>query len=340
MMNALTYLTRGCLRKCTYCALRDARDVGPELSIQDWTHAFEILEEMHVEFNLILGNETWLLGTKLVDLFKNNSIPYALYTTCPPTLFHKYKDRLLGDGIIDNLSCGVDYPILEESVQDDSYWKSMDAWKGLEYAMKTYPGLDCQGTVTVHRMNYQYLPQIVNDLAALGVFCGINFIHWDLDGGFDFFPNKDVLSDYLFKDLDLPRLRKVLDQVLENPQLVQNPEMLKLDTEILTQMGWHCGGNPYGGPTIDADGSLRVCGYRKGIRTSEFSIFDLPDRVQDWEMAVFEDAMECPGCCWSYPFMYHYWMEQDPKMGQAVFANHAGRHIPKETWSKRKGDFL
>jgi MoaA/NifB/PqqE/SkfB family radical SAM enzyme len=336
MINALTYLTRACTRKCTYCALRDARDMGPELSLQDWLSAFKVLEKMNVDFNLVLGNETWLLGNQLKDLFKQNKISYALYTTCPSSLFRKYRDLFLSNGVIDNVSCGLDYPILEEPVDDDSYWKSVDAWAGLEWVKQHYPMTDCQGTVTIHRGNYRYLPEIVGSLAKMGVFCGANFIHWNSDGGFDFFPNEAVLKDYLFRDKDLPHLRNVLDEVLENPGLLQNPEMLREPVEDLTRMGWHCGGNPYGGPTIDADGSLRVCGYRKGERTSQFSIFSLPERTQEWRQAVFLDARDCPGCVWSYPWMYHYWQERNSVLGKDVFVKHAGEHIPEKQWSERR----
>jgi MoaA/NifB/PqqE/SkfB family radical SAM enzyme len=335
MKNALTYLTRACPRKCTYCALRESVGLGPELNTQEWCEVFTILEKMGIAFNLVLGNETWLLGERLKRLFAHNKVPYALYTTCPPSLFTKYRNILLDGGVIDNVSCGVDYPLLDTPIDDDSYWKSVDVWKGLKWVKAYYPNTDCQGTMTVHRGNYHFLPQIVKQLANLGIFCGINFIHWNKDGGFDFFPGREALQDFLFTKKDLPKLRTVLDTVLQKPGLVQNIEMLKVPVEILTGMGWHCMGNPYGGPTIDSDGSLRVCGYRKGTKTSNFSIFDLPGKLAEWEEAVYLDAMVCPGCSWSYPWMYKYWLDKDTSMGRNVFIKHAGDHIPKETWSKR-----
>lgn len=340
MNNALTYLTRDCPRACNYCALREAKGVGKNLTQKEWAKAFEIIKRMKVEFNLILGNETWLLGSRLINIIKaHKPISYALYTTCPPTLFNTYKWVFYGDGVIDNLSCGLDFPMkCKENVNDDSFKKSEDAWKGFQWIKKHYPEYDTQGTVTVHKGNYIYLPQLIKECTDLGVFIGINFIHWNSDGNFDFFPNKGDIQELLFTKEDHVPLRRVLDKVLENPGLLQNPQYISntIPIETMVNMGWHCKGDPYGGPTIDSDGSLRVCGYRKGKYTSQFSIFDLPDKKEEWKLAVEKDASECPGCYWSYPWMTQYWKEKNPELGNKVFSSHAGEHIPKEKWSKRK----
>ena len=343
MLNALTYVTRRCPRACDYCALRDAKDVGPELNTEQWKKAFDILKECGISFNLILGNETWLLGKSLVEIIAHNQVPYALYTTCPEPLFSQHREKILN--VADNLSCGLDWPLsylLEKEknggLTEDSERKSLDAWRGFQWLKENYPNHDCQGTITVHRKNLPYLPQIISELTELGVFCGINFLHWNSDGGFDFFPSKEEL-----RGLTIPntlgthkQARKLFDSILQKPGLLQNPEMLKEDPKKIMNMGWHCGGNPYGGPTIDADGTLRVCGYRKGKYTPQFTIFDLPEKWEEWKEAVQNDTKECPGCFWSYPWMYHYWQNKEPDMGNDVFVKHAGKHIPEEKWSERK----
>ena len=338
MKNSLTYITRGCPRNCEYCDLRDAIGVGKELNTEEWKKAFAILKEMGIDFNLILGNETWLLRDRLLDIMKSNEVPYALYTTCPEPLFSTHKDKFFGSGVIDNLSCGIDYPppyTKNTSLDDDSWLKSKDAWKGFTWIKEHFPDVDTQGTVTVHKGNYTHLPQLVQQLSEIGVFIGINFIHWNSDGKFDFFPSKEEIKDLLFEEEDLPKLREILDWVLEQKSLLQNPEFIKEDVKMLTGMGWHCQGDPIGGPTIDSDGRLRVCGYRKGIETQKFTIFDLPEKEEEWKEAVYTDAMECPGCSWSYPWMFKYWQENDKEMGKNVFVKHGGNAIDKDKWSKR-----
>lgn len=337
MKNSLTYLTRRCPRHCEYCALRDAKGLGTELTYKEWQEAFKILHEQGVDFNLILGNETWLLGGALLEIMKVNKVPYALYTTCPEPIFSNYRDEFFDSGIIDNLSCGVDYPPLKEAVKDDSYLKSIAALKGFSWVKSKYPYVDTQGTITLHRGNIRYAPDLVRLLSLMGVFIGINFIHWNKGGGFDFFPDESEIKDLLFTWEEYSTVAIILLQMKDVPgNLIQNPEFISQNVSILANMGWHCKGNPYGGPTIDSDGKLRCCGYRRGVHTPLMSIWELPGHEKIWQEAVYQDAMECPGCAWSYPWMYHYWEETDPSMGRKVFVKHAGDHISESKWSKRK----
>ena len=337
MINSLTYLTRRCPRNCEYCALRDASSIGKELDIKEWKEAFRILHELNVDFNLVLGNETWLLGMGLIDIFTNNKIPYALYTTCPEPIFSKYRYVLFNSGVIDNFSCGIDYPITEGlKIEDDSYAKSKSAWYGFEWIKACYPDVDTQGTITIHKKNLPYVRTLVQQLSHRGVFIGINFIHWNKDGKYDFFPKKKDIKDLLFDEGDYVEVTRILREIRCLPNhLIQNPEFISESVPILLDMGWHCRGNPYGGPTIDSDSQLRCCGYRRGTDTPKFSIFDLPAKLNDWKWAVWEDAMRCPGCAWSYPWMYHYWEKTDQALGKKVFSQHAGKHIDKDKWSKR-----
>lgn len=336
MKNSLTYLTRRCPRNCGYCSLRDATNVGKELEPKEWKEVFKILHNMGINFNLILGNETWLLGGALIDIMKENEVPYALYTTCPEPLFSIHRREFFDSGVIDNLSCGVDYPPLQAPIRDDSYKKSLSAMAGLSWVKENYPHVDTQGTITIHRGNIEYAPKLVHLLSMMGVFIGINFIHWNKDGGYDFFPRREEIEDLLFTKYDHASVTENLAKILCTPNLLQNPEFISQPLNTLLYMGWHCKGNPYGGPTIDSDGMLRCCGYRRGKQTSLMSIFELPGREDAWAELVYQDAMDCPGCAWSYPWMFHYWEDKDPAMGEKVFVKHAGRHISKEKWSKRK----
>lgn len=334
MNNALTYLTRRCPRQCEYCNLRDAKGIGKELSPNQWIEAFKILKDLNIDFNLILGNETWLLGDNLLRIMKKNTVPYALYTSCPDPLFSKYRIKFFSSGVIDNLSCGVDY-LGTDFVNDDSYWKSMQALLAFGWIKDHYPNIDTQGTITIHKRNFRGVPKLVQHLSDMGVFIGINFIHWNKDGKYDFFPDKQAISNLLFTKEDYNEVQDILNQVIESPGLLQNPEFIKQPVPMLVNMGWHCNGDPYGGPSIDADGQLRCCGYRRGKRTPKYSVFQLPTQWCDVDEAMFQDAMECPGCAWSYPWMYEYWETTNESLGKQVFVKHAGNHIDKNKWSKR-----
>ena len=341
MKNALTYITRRCPMRCDYCAIRDSSNLGPELTPHEWIEAFSILKEIGVNFNLILGNESWILGVDLLRIMIRNEVPFAVYTTCPEPFFSNNRDSFFGSKVIDNLSCGLDYSwefLKDRKLQNDMEIKSYRAWKGIRWTKENYPNIDCQGNLTISKLNYLQIPDIITELTELGSFSGMNLIHFD-KGGFDFFPKKEKLQKFLFAEEDLPKLQNVIDKVLDNPGKMQHPEIFTdIDLKELVSLNWHCKGDPYGGPTIDADGSLRCCGYRKGKYTPKFSIFDLPEKLEQWKDAVQMDASSCPGCAWSYPRMYHYWKDTNQEFGRRVFVNHAGHHIDKKDWSERTID--
>jgi len=342
MINACTFMTRRCPRDCSYC---DASKVkkDDELDWMDWVQVNHILKKMGVDFNLILGNETWLIGHNLNRIMGYNTVVYALYTTCPPILFERYKDHFF-TGNIDNLSCGIDYSMSylldkEKETYNDMEMKSTHAWFALAEVRKKYPHVDCQGTVTLHKQNYYQLPEIVRHLSEIGVSVGVNVIHYNKDGNYDFFPEKEFLNDFLFTEAHIEDLKKIfLETTAIKGALIQNKEMLQQPNLIkhMIKTDWHCQGNPYGGPTIDSDGSLRCCGYRKGERASQYHIFEMPKYFGPYLKAVYDDAMKCPGCFWSYPHMFHYWENHSPEFGKKVFARHARPELPESKWSKRK----
>lgn len=333
-MISVIFLTRRCPRDCEYCSIRDAKNIGPELGVSQWKKAFAILEEMGVDFNLILGNEPWLLGENLTEIMKDVHIPTGVYTTCPEPIFSGYRDSIFS--VVSNLSCGIDWPLFylkNRPVFEHTEAKALDAWSGMLWVKQNRPDVECHASITVHKHNYRYLPIIAKELTQLGVFFAVNFIHWNLDGGFDFFPEKEEIQHLIIPPEEYPEVEKTLELIIADPGLTQNLEMLKTPIEQAINMGWHCEGNPYEGPTIDSDGSLRVCGYRKGKRTSQFTIFDLPEKKEEWKKAVYLDAKECPGCFWPCPWMYHH-MEKD--IGIGVFTKHAAKHIPQELWTKQE----
>ncbi len=335
-MISVIFLTRKCPRQCGYCGIRDSNLINPELSVGQWIKAFQILENLGSTFNLVLGNEPWLYGEGLLDIINSTSVPTGVYTTCHPTLFNKFRNKFFQEGL-NNLSAGLDYPvdfltkIYPYDTKNHIIQKSYDALNGFLWTRLHYPNVTCHATITVTAKNFCFLPDIVKDMNDIGVHTNINFLHWNKDGKYDFFSKKEEMKDLMFTEEQLNELREVLEKT-KKIDGIQNRAMLDMEVEDLVYMGWNCRGNPYGGPTVDADGSLRVCGYRQGSRTPQMSIFDLsefdifsskPDKEYfGWEEKVRLDAEECPGCSWSCPLMYHYGLGA----GQVdeIFLNHEG----------------
>ena len=343
-MNAMTYITRRCVRNCSYCSA--AKVQKNEMNVAGWIEAFSILKEMGVEFNLILGNESWVLGEKLLPIMKTNKVPYALYTTAPPVLFNFMRQSYFESGI-DNISCGIDYlPDKITGITTSTILKSTEEWKksmdgltALLWTKKSFPKVDTQATITISKRNVMMISKIVEYFSNNGIFTGLNFIHWNIDGKFDFFPHAHelIMQGYMLDMSDIPILEDQVSKTLGLKNLLlQVPQYLK-NWKTLVRLKWHCQGDPYGGPTIDSDGTLRVCGYRRGNYTPNYTIFDLTNNKlrEEWKEAVWKDAQNCPGCAWSYPWTYKFWKEHDPEFGKKVFINHAAKSISEDKWSKR-----
>jgi MoaA/NifB/PqqE/SkfB family radical SAM enzyme len=307
---SVVYLTRRCPRKCSYCTLRDGRNVGKELETYQWIRAFNILKELGVKFNLVLGNETWLLGKNLPTIMKHSPY-YGLYTSCNRSLFSAAYKEMFGRGIY-SFSCGADYPPSMSKYGTEIESKAADVATLMQIVRREYPKVDCQVTFTLHRNSYKNFPQYVREYSNLGVNIGAGVLQWDIDGKFDFASRKEDMEDLLLRPQDETEVVDVLEEAVSIPNnTLALPGLLGLDYKILSTLDWHCKGDPIGGPTVDADGSLRVCGYRKGDLTSKFNIFDLPKREDDWKAAVYEDAINCPGCLWSCSWMYHHWKDKE-----------------------------
>lgn len=350
MTNTCIYLTRRCLYACSYCKLRVSNLSGPELTSSQWKEALGIVKaQIKPDFNLFLGNETWLCDD-LPGIIHSVQSPYAVYTSCFPHVFNSVSIRRMfeGEKRLDNLSCGCDYPFDAARKHTDvpEYRKAYNAHMAFATVRTMYPTVDCQGTITISVDNLRHVVDTIKELSFMGVDVGLNFIHSDT-GGFDFFPPEKEIDGLLINPHNeehrkhLLRLYRYLRKGRRGTHRVQNTEdTLTLLAKVFSTYSdvgsrntcWHCDGDPYGGPSIDADGSLRCCGYRKGTRTSKLSVFDLASDkgVSNWRESVAADCAKCPGCTWSYPRLYKRYKD-DPCFGKQVFVNHAQIHDGKVT---------
>ena len=297
------YLNRGCVRNCSYCYERNAPLRGKELTEPEWERVITHLDSLGIKFHLFLGNDFLLSDRplKLVKFLKGRT-DYAFYSTMEPKLFNKYKDRLLPAGLY-NLSAGID--VL--SGDGDIAAKSIDGLAALSW-LKQQGIPDCQGTITLGKHNLSQSEAVVKTLSDRGIFVGLNVVHWNKDGGFDFFPPREVIKDYMLQDTKELRdlIKNLIVGLKSSEYLFQNPpEYLEAILTHGINLSWHCS-QPLV-VSVDADSSLRVCGYRPGKWLPRYSVFDLGDRLplDKYAELWYEESSHCSGCCWSY-----YWQAQ------------------------------
>jgi len=320
-MISVIYLTRRCPRACSYCGIKESRKT--ELSTSQWLEAFYILKKIGVQFNLILGNEPWLLGDMPI-IVNEHGTPYAVYSSAFMPLFMERRKIFFGEMGLKNFSVGIDYPpqYVEsrqgEVTQEEK--KSLDAWKALCWIRENYPDVECQGTITIHKKNIWYLKTLMEMLTEKGIWIGANTIHWSFQKEMDFAGEWDHRFALERSTNDLQYLTEMAEK---KKYKLHMPEYLQQENQFnLAHRMWHCRGNPYDGPTVDADGTLRCCGYVKGERSSKFSIFDLPHELHEYRKAVMEDALRCRGCFWSCAWGYHFYKKNSPDQLVSIFAEH------------------
>jgi MoaA/NifB/PqqE/SkfB family radical SAM enzyme len=334
-MLTCIFLTRACPRACSYCRIRDSKTARKELTRDEWQEAFLILKGRDVDFNLILGNEVLTLGhdfLDLVDFWHREDIPYAVYTTFPEGLWEKWRDELMRKGI-KNLSAGVDVIEPHLGLCNDRHVvsKSQRGIESLVWAKER--GLpDHQANITMSKMNLEVLPDIIRQTTKLGLWSGLNVLHHNQhDPLFDFFPPPEELEGWLLTDDDLSAMMNVVIEIKKDVldgkvMLMNTPEFLEAWLVYGVNLDWHCTLPLI--LTIDSDGTMRTCGYRKGDRVAKYTVFDLKDDdkwdafFKDWQ----KDRDDCPGCFWSYWYLAEQQYAKDNDFAKKYFQKHASRH--------------
>lgn len=329
------FVNRDCPRHCYYCSLRDAPLRNRQLSEPEWEKVIRILDSLGVQFHLFLGNEILLMPDviKFID-FMNNRVKggfdYALYSTLHPALMRKYKTDLVEHGCY-NMSGGIDD--LQGFTDKDVKEKSADVFSGLTF-FKERGMPDCHGNITITNKNLKQVPMIVKQLTLRGIYSGINVIHWNKDGQYDFFPRKEVLQDSLLSDTkDLNQvIQTLIDGAKDGSLLIHNPiEYLQGIVEYGLDLSWKCK-RPHV-ISIDADGSLRLCSYRPGILLPKFSVMELGNKLplkkyyQIWEA----EAQDCPGCYWPCAWMADFINSKVSCDNIMLFKGHESHNCTKET---------
>jgi len=304
------------------------------LSLDQWQRAFGILKSLEVDFHLLLGNELMIYDevVGLVDWLTNvDGTPYAFYTTSPPYLLSTVGGELARVGIT-NVSTGFDWfsDKLELDRDDPLFFmkrKSLTGLKGLMF-FKERSVPDLHGTVTISKHNKDIALDLLRFLTKLGIWSAVNPVHWDKDGEYDFFPPREAIEGDILDKADVESFADAIKEAqLAGEISLQNPPEYFDAWKKHWNLDWHCSlPLVY---SVDADGSMRCCGYRRGSRVPEFKIFDLdnPNKLEKFWAAWHEDAAECPGCLWSYWWQAEFLMGEEEGFKREFFQTHASRHF-------------
>ena len=291
------YLNRDCPRNCSFCANKKSI---PSLSGEQWCIAFDKLRMIFdTKFFLILGIEPLMLDIndlyKIVDYFKENpNLEYAFYTTAPESYLGKLQ--LLFDRGLRNVSCGVDtLPWLPGPLQS----KAKSAIKIFDLAYKQPGVTEIHALITIQKYNIHLIRDIIEFLYARypeKLHIGLNYIEHGDGDDFDFAPEDCPES---FSESDEKLLRSFSNSAkaiyADFSNIIQTPYEYIKDYKQAITLNRPCNMVI---PCIEADGSLRKCGYRTG--NFNINILDADIFVRN----LYKDAVKvCKGCYWAYPYI-------------------------------------
>jgi MoaA/NifB/PqqE/SkfB family radical SAM enzyme len=329
---ATIFLNRACPRACSYCMARLVK-VQRRLKPEEWLKAFDILRVEGVKFFLILGNEVlayaWIVD--LVRMLKENGFwgMYAMYSTFPEPLYSKLREKLVEAGLY-NMSAGVD--IIPGLTTGDKHIDTKSIW-GLEQLVwfKEHGVPDVHATVTIHEHNYRLLDRIMGVISSKGIWVGANLIHYSLDGLHDFFGTVEDVRHFLIKDRKAfkEKMYQIANEVRAGKYRSWSPpEYYELIGDLGGQPLWHC--NLPLLISIDADGSLRLCGYRPFYKHRGYTVFDIGTKItmEDYARWYMVEANMCPNCAWNCHYTAElYFLSGDPEYADRLFQVHASKYF-------------
>jgi MoaA/NifB/PqqE/SkfB family radical SAM enzyme len=321
-MNLFIYLTKACPYSCRYCkgscAVEEVKE-GSIKSVDFWIEQITRLERFGATHVIFGGKET-LLYPNIEELLKRCPLPYEIYSSAFPDLLRPFKYIKH----VPKINIGIDYDFdnLDGEISHTQS-KSFYAMQELAHLRTKKHKLHIDVRCVMSAYNAHELPivarKVLEELSADSMTC--DFIHADIDGGFDVFkkPDEWEVTDMLLKDkYRYDKVMKFLDVVYLQTMRYENPSyaslrylnlmyekgVLEFGKVGVTNDSWHCKGQTIDGFTIDCDGSMRLCPYRKGYHTCKKNIADIKtsdELATVWGMHR-KDSKKCPGCTMSLPF--------------------------------------
>lgn len=308
IIESSVYLTRKCNITCQYCKIIKT-EFPEELTTEQWTEAFDILDNLGIRFVNIAGGEPTILkglGTMIGHLNNHTSMRYSVVSN---SIFNDRKlDELVNAGLKTYVA-SVD--VIEEEANDLGILRKSDAGLKMLKKLQARGVPELCGNIVINGRNINNVMTVVRYLDDNGFWTSICPIVWGKGDNWGDVEKAD--ESYRLTEAHKDTLEEIADELL----LMKERGSLILPTESyirnMTSFGiacnWKCfmekkSPNP---PRlfIDADGSIMSCINFRGKTASKYSIFDFRD-VAVYEQFINEwwnDVSDCPGCYWSTMYM-------------------------------------
>lgn len=265
LVKAEILLTRACFLRCSGCGFHRS---GEEASLEDWCRTIDALSVLGCGFLPIFGGDPACVPEKTEGFIR-----YASARGIPLTVIVSgvglttFMLNAWHDAGLRSLTMSLDWlpdQPYASALGASRLIKSKAALKFLPYFARAYPNSDVEAMMTLTRVNYHLLPEVIRRMSAMGI-----WVNWDFlnvaTKGMDCVAAASDVAELVFRGSDLPALQDVLAEARSLKQqglLVQASEVVFDCADQLVRQNWQCRsgqGGFLGMVSIDADCCVRQC---------------------------------------------------------------------------------
>lgn len=283
--QACFFLTRRCNLRCPYCKVPLFKK--KELNTKEVKLALNIIKKLGTELVVLFGGEPFLRKDleEIIKYCEKIDLYYALISNS--TLPLKFLPK--------NYTASVDTEVLGKN---DNELKSI---KGLARLLEIKDKIpDPVANIIIYKQNLDRIVPLVKKMNSLGIWSIIGLVH---SGKEDFWMYRNYCPGMEVKDKE--KVKEVCQELLklkhQGVKIHNVDEYFEMMPNNL-DLKWKCK-EPYY-LTIDEDGTLMTCPDFKG--SEKFTIFDLPEKWNQFYKQWQKDKDKCPGCFYNHEIQVHY----------------------------------
>lgn len=284
--RATFFITRGCNLRCSYCKVPSIRGIKI-LNTEQIFKSLDIIKDLGAEIVILFGGEPFTRPDleKIIDYCDEINIYYALVSNS--TLPLSFIPKL-------NYTASIDTDIIDNK---DNVIKSIAGFKRLKELKGKVK--DLSANIVIYKQNIDKIIPLVKKLNRAGFWSILELAH---SGNEKYWIYRSNCPDILVKNKS--KIKKLCDELLKMKKRgfkIHNSDSYLETLPDNLDLKWKCQ-EPYN-LVIDEDGKLLTCQDFAGSK--KFSIFDLPDKLENFRKQWKRDKSKCKGCFWSCQVRAH-----------------------------------
>ncbi len=297
IINVGIRLTRQCNMKCMYCNIQNTS--RNDLNIEEWKKAVDIIKKLGAKEIVILGGEPTLYSN-ILDLIKYISKESKLTCNLTTNAFDNYElvKQLLENGL-NSLGVSIDTLDLKNSI---SPLKAKNGLQLINYLKSFDIDFKIVNYTVLNNKNVNSITNLIKYMNDKNISSYILPFHWGNEGTFDHRKNNEKFAFITENDIInyILTIDKIIEMKKAGYKIKNSIEFLESSKNHIKNLDWKCSG--LSELRIDSDGKLVCCCDKVGDVNKKFTIFDLPEKLEEFYVSRAVDSENCKGCLWPSSF--------------------------------------